>query len=283
VRDVVVTALVPVGPHHPELLRRAVGSLLAQTDPRWEALVVAERAVHDEVAHVLADELGDPRVVLERNPRSGLPAALNHGMGVARTTLVAILLGDDLWAPEAVATLREHHERHPDADVLHSGRVFVDAGDAPISSPHPPVAEVALEDFVGRSPVKHLICWRREAGLAVGGVDERIRHHGPDDYDFPWTLAEHGARFHAVDAPLYLHRDHREAPRLTTHVPRSVQERDLRRILRKHGVPRARARARVREARRTYLRQALFRSRLDRFVKERTGFDARLGWREPLR
>lgn len=279
--DALLTALVPVGPHHPDLLRRAIGSLLAQTDPHWEALVVAELLVRDDVQRTLDAALGDPRLRLAANPRPGLAAALNEGMRLARTEYVAILLGDDLWAPHAVATLREHHGRDPGADVLHSGRVFVDEHDAPISSVYRPVAGITLEDFTRRAPVKHLICWRRELGLAVGGLDERIRHHGPDDFDFPWTLAEHGARFHAVDEPLYLFRDHREGPRLTTHVPRSVQERELRHIFRKHGLPRAQARARLLRARRTYLRQALFRSRLHRFVKERMGFDPRRGWREP--
>jgi hypothetical protein len=112
-------------------------------------------------------------------------------------------------------------------------------------------------------------------------MDEAVRFVGPDDFDFPWTMAEHGARFHAVPEALYLARDHREGFRLTTHVPRSVQERELRRIFRKHGLPRAAARRRIAKARETYLRQCLYRNRLDRLLKRRSGFDARSGWREP--
>ena len=281
--DAVLTAIVPVGPHHPVFLRRALDSLLAQTDPRWRCIVVAEPEVRTTVADVLARALGDRRVRLIENERPGLAAACNAGMAAAESEFVALLLGDDMWSPQAVAVIAEHLRADPEADFLHSGRVYVDEDDAPISSPYRPVEDVTPETFAQTSPLKHLLCWRRELGLAVGGVDERIRFHGPDDYDFPWTMAEHGARFRAVPDALYLYRDHREAFRLTTHVPLSVQTRELRRMLRKHGLSRRAARQRIAKARATYLQQAVYRSRLDRWRKQRAGFDPRAGWREPYR
>jgi glycosyltransferase involved in cell wall biosynthesis len=277
----VVTAIVPVGHHHPPFLRRAVGSLFAQTDPDWEALVVAERAERAAIERVLAEALEDPRVTIVDNDRAGLAAAGNTGMRVATTAFVALLLGDDMWAPEAVATIAEHRDRHPDADFLHSGRVFVDEHDAPISSPYLPTGDATPEAFARYAPVKHLLCWRRELGLAIGGMDERLRWVGPDDFDFPWTMAERGAVFHAIPAPLYLHRDHREGFRLTTHAPRREQERELRYIFRKHGLPRAAQRRRIRQGRAGYLKQAIYRNRLDRRLKQLIGYDPRRGWREP--
>jgi hypothetical protein len=81
---------------------------------------------------------------------------------------------------------------HPDTDFFHSSRRVIDEQDQPLSSVHRSRAEFALTDFVGGSPVKHLLCWRRAKGLAVGGLDESLNSVGPDDYDFPWTMAEHG-------------------------------------------------------------------------------------------
>jgi hypothetical protein len=86
--------------------------------------------------------------------------------------------------------------------------------------------------------------------------------------------------FVAVPDCLYLYRDHRELFRLTTHLPLTTHTRELRRILRKHGVGRADVRHRVRQARGTYLRQCLYRSPLDRALKRMRGIDAREGWRE---
>ncbi|MBV9951237.1 MAG: hypothetical protein JO291_04760 [Acidimicrobiia bacterium] len=129
-----------------------------------------------------------------------------------------------------------------------------------MSGAYPAREDVTLDDFFTGAPVKHLLCWRRSMGIDAGGLDERSASVGPDDFDFPWTMAEHGARFQAVDACLYLYRDHRDGYRLTTHLPRRVHERELRRIFRKHGVPRREIRRRVLSARRSYLRQCLYRS-----------------------
>jgi O-antigen biosynthesis protein len=276
-----LTALLPVKAFHRSYLEQAVASVLAQTSPHWRLLVIAEPEVLADVAQVLDPMLDDGRVRLIASEGRRLAGALNTGICAADTAFVAIILGDDLWAPEAVAVLSSHIERFPDIDFFHSGRLFVDEHDRPLGPPHPPRDSFALDDFARGSPVKHLLCWRRDTALAIGGMDETLESVGPDDYDFPWSMAEAGARFMAIPACLYRYRDHRASFRLTTHLPRRVHVRALRRILRKHGVGRLRTEWRIMAARRTYLRQCLYRSRLDRWLKARVGFDLRRGWREP--
>lgn len=39
--------------------------------------------------------------------------------------------------------------------------------------------------------------------LACGGLDESLNSVWPDDYDLPWTMAEHGAMFKAISECLY--------------------------------------------------------------------------------
>jgi hypothetical protein len=129
-------------------------------------------------------------------------------------------------------------------------------------------------------PVKPLHCWRVSAALALGGMDESFGPHGGDDYDFPWSMAEHGARFSALQECLYLYRDHREHSRLTTHVPLDVQVSELARIFAKHGVSKERARVEIARRRDDYLRQALYATEEERRRKEAEGFDARAGWRQ---
>jgi hypothetical protein len=80
-----------------------------------------------------------------------------------------------------------------------------------------------------------------------------------------------------------VHRDHRDAFRLSTHIPRSVVLRDLRRLLRKHHVGILLTERVLWRARREYLRQCLYRNRLDRWLKLRSGFDPHSGWRQEYR
>lgn len=278
--DARLTALMPLRAYHPPFLARAIDSLRTQTSSRWRLLIIDDGATR---SHVLDDACADSRVELVRNQGRRLAAALNTGMRLATTEFVAELFADDMWSKDAVRILTEHIESHPHVDFFHSARVFIDERDEPISSVYPSRESFRLDEFPGGSPVKHLLCWRRRTGLAAGGIDESLNSVGPDDYDFPWCMAERGAVFKAIQEPLYLYRDHRECERLTTHLPLSVHKRELKRIMRKHHVPPARIERRIADAERGYLGQCLYRSRLDRWVKVARRHDPRQGWREPYR
>jgi len=278
-RDPTLTVLLPVKRYHEAFLRAAVGSVLDQTSQAWRLIVVTERAQVASLTAALAPALADPRLSLCVNEGRGLAGAFNTGMRRAPTDFVAILLGDDLWAPETVEVLGRRIADSPDADFLHSSRRYVDGAGRPISGVIAGRTSVSLADFAAGTPVKHLLCWRRDLALSFGGMDESI-DLGPDDFDFPWCMAEHGATFAAVPECLYVYRDHRDAYRLTTDVPRSRQARQLAAVLRKHGLDRAAIRDRVQAARRSYLRQALYSSALDRSIKRVTRTGARGGWRE---
>ena len=259
-----VTALMPLRHYEPRFLDEALDSLAGQTSPDWRLVVIAEPGDLVAFRMLLARRLEDPRVTLVANEGRKLAGAFNTGMRAATSEFVAILLADDRWAPHAVETLHASIRAHPEADFFHSGRRIIDGDGRALSGVYAPPDRVSAEDFVWAGVVKHLLCWRRAMALAAGGMDESLNSVGPDDYDFPWTMLEHGAVFRAVNDCLYLYRDHRDGYRLTTHLPRSVHLRELRRILRKHGVSERLIRERLRASKRGYLRECLYRNELHR-------------------
>jgi glycosyltransferase involved in cell wall biosynthesis len=282
VRDARVTILMPVRDYHRVYLARAVASVLDQTSSRWQLLVIDDGA-DTGLADVLAGAYADSRVrVIPSKPR-GFVAAMNTGMTHAATDFLSVLFADDMWASQAVDVLTTFIERFPEVDVFHASRMFIDEQDRPISDVQRARDTFTLADFEQGSPVKHPLCWRRDRALALGGLDASLPPIGIDDYDFPWSLAEAGARFMAVPDCLYLVRDHRDGFRLTTHVPLSVHVRALRRIMQKHGVGEAQVESWITEAKQGYLRQCLYRSRVDRWLKQALRHDPRRGWRESYR
>jgi glycosyltransferase involved in cell wall biosynthesis len=282
-RDTRVTVLLPLRHYHPQYLREALQSIFAQTSSDWRLLIVVEPEDVARFRSLLSDTLEDSRVRLVPSEGRKLAGAFNTGMRAAETEFVAILLGDDLWAPHAVETLQASILAHPEADFFHSGRRVIDGDGRHLSSVHPPTDHFEAADFIWKSPVKHLLCWRRTKALSFGGMDDSLNNVGPDDYDFPWTMLEHGAVFRSVPECLYLFRDHRDAYRLTTHLPRNVHLRELRRILRKHGVGTTLIAKRLWRAKRDYLRECLYRNRLDRWFKRVLRFDPKSGWRQEYR
>jgi glycosyltransferase involved in cell wall biosynthesis len=281
--DARITVLMPLKHYHPDYLEQSVRSVVQQTCGDWRLVIIAEPEDLGHFEQLLSAACADSRTCLIGNAGRKLAGAINSGMRYAQTEFVALLLADDLWAPDAVRVLNGYIGTHPDVDFFHTSRMVIDEHGRPISSVHASRATFTLEDFKRSSPVKHLLCWRRSKGLSAGGLDESLNSVGPDDYDFPWTMAEHGARFKAVHECLYYYRDHRECYRLTTHLPLSVHRRECRRIRRKHGVAWWERRRFVARAQRSYLRQCLYRNAIDQWIKEWFAYDARRGWRETYR
>lgn len=79
-------------------LDRALRSILTQTFPNWEALVVDDGSTDDTPQQV--GRIGDPRVRYIRQPRNrGVSAARNLGLRLSRGRLVTFLDSDDEYLP----------------------------------------------------------------------------------------------------------------------------------------------------------------------------------------
>lgn len=273
----------PVKAYHPRYLRLALDSLLAQTDPGWRLAIITERRLRRRLAAQIGPYLQDPRIACVSNEGRKLAGAFNTGMRHAPSEFVAILFGDDMWAPEAVAVLRRAIRSHPEVEFFHSSRRVIGDSGEPLSSVHRSRPDVRLEHFGSPSPVKHLLCWRRSKALSFGGMDESLDSVGPDDFDFPWSMAEEGAVFHAIPECLYIYRDHRSSERLTTHLPLNVHMREMRRIMHKHGMETAAIDSVIEAAQESYLRQCVYRTWRERWWRECLGLRPASVWRGTYR
>ncbi len=96
-----VSAVIPTH-DRPQLLLRAIRSVLAQSRPVLEVIVVVDGDAPATVA--VLETVGDPRLRYLVQPRSmGPGAARNAGVEAARGQWVAFLDDDDEWLPERIA------------------------------------------------------------------------------------------------------------------------------------------------------------------------------------
>ena len=106
---------------HAAYIRRALGSLVAQTVGGWELLVEDDGST-DDTGALLARERADPRIRYRRHPANrGLGAALNAGLDAARAPVVAYLPADDVWYPDHLDRLLATLDAAPDAVLAYSG------------------------------------------------------------------------------------------------------------------------------------------------------------------
>lgn len=113
-------------------IERAVDSVLGQTYPHVEAVVVDDGSTDETPAVMERRYGGDPRVRYIRQPNGGVSAARNTAFGHARGEFVAFLDSDDEWLPHKVELQVACLRRFPELGMVWTdmeaigpdGRVF---------------------------------------------------------------------------------------------------------------------------------------------------------------
>lgn len=106
------------------ILKRAIDSVLAQTYPNFELIVIDDGSTDNTME--LLSHYHDPRlVVLAPGKRGGAAAARNRGIEVAKGDYVAFQDSDDEWFLEKLDRQVTHIESYPDASVSVCGSLCV--------------------------------------------------------------------------------------------------------------------------------------------------------------
>ncbi|HEY3990289.1 MAG TPA: glycosyltransferase family 2 protein [Acidobacteriaceae bacterium] len=115
-----VSVVIPTR-NRPELVRRAVESVLAQTYRDFEIIVVIDGP--DAMTEAALGEFTDPRLrLLALAESQGGSDARNAGIAAAKGEWVAFLDDDDEWLPEKLARQLAHSAARPERPVFLASR-----------------------------------------------------------------------------------------------------------------------------------------------------------------
>ncbi len=174
-------------------LPRAIASVLAQNDVRFE-LVIVDDASHDGTADYLAT-LTDPRIRTLTAERNGGPsAARNLGLAAARASIVAFLDSDDVYRPGRLAAPLAVFAAEPGAvctlssAIRHDLKRSREARIPAVSLAAPAFEWALLCDLIPVEATSMTV--RRVPALAAGGFCERLRL--TEDREFLFRLARYG-------------------------------------------------------------------------------------------
>ncbi|MHB2149826.1 glycosyltransferase family 2 protein [Calditrichota bacterium LG25] len=119
-----ISVIIPVY-NRPQMVKRAIESVLAQTEAAHEILVINDGST-DETPRIL--EKFGKRITVINQAHKGVSAARNTGIRLARGEWIALLDSDDEWLPEKLAMAREFHESHPQYLIFQSQEIWIRHG-----------------------------------------------------------------------------------------------------------------------------------------------------------
>jgi len=169
------------------VLWRAVQSVLAQTEARWELLVVDDGSTDD--TGLLMEEFRDARVRVAKTENRGPSAARNLGWRMTGAPYVAYLDSDNTWHPEFLSTMLDAVESHPTKVLWYCGQHTTmwrrdTSGRWTLEQEQDdPRAQYSVEDVLQlKGADTNCMVHKREMLAEVGGWDEECPWL--EDWDF---------------------------------------------------------------------------------------------------
>ncbi len=189
----------------PEWLRAAVDSMLSQTVPPSEFVIVEDGPLTDELyKEIVRLETGSPGLfrVVSYPKNRGLGYALREGMDACTRTVVARMDSDDLARPERMEVQLSLMEGRG-LDMVGSQVVeFVESPDQPVAATDLPEGHDAIVSYSKRrNPFRHPpMTFRRERVLEAGSYSSEFLYF--EDWDLFNRMLAIGCRAANVHEPL---------------------------------------------------------------------------------
>lgn len=197
--------IVPVWHPDPAQLQESIDSVLAQTDPSWQLILVADGPQLAAVQAILGaaatpghNGKGDVQVHY-RATQGGIVAASNDAIAAATGEFVAFLDNDDVLASHALEAFSTVLEDHDDVDVMYSDEDKYDLGGRRVDPFHKPAW--SPERLRSQMYLGHLCAYRRSLVNEVGCL--RPEYDGAQDHDLALRVTELARRIVHVPQVLY--------------------------------------------------------------------------------
>lgn len=176
-------------------------SVLAQTDDRWEAVLVMDGTT-DQRTREIFEHINHPKLRKYEMPCNAGPyPTRNKAFELTETPYHFYLDGDDQLLPDAVTWVLDGFARHPEAGVVYGDYELFGARSGIWQYPH----ELTAERLVEGQCVPGGSAYRKKVWEQLGGLAEELAS-GNADYDFIIGVAERGIEVFHCGRAFYRYR-----------------------------------------------------------------------------
>lgn len=192
----------------PRFLSQAIQSVLSQTYPSLEVIVVEDGVAGD--ASPVVRSFDDPRLRYVWQHHAGRSAARNRGMQVAQGRYIAFLDDDDLYLPSKLASQVAFLEVHPELELVGSGARIVNEEGEVLGRWRPwlDVPDLTLLRCLYSCPLAPSMVLLRRRALARLAVWFDPEMHLAEDTDFFVRLLQAGCHMAWLPELLSAYRVH---------------------------------------------------------------------------
>ncbi len=200
-----ISVLTPVYDPPPEIFRATLASVLGQTWPHWEWLIVDNASKDTSVRAMLDEAAQDVRVRVIRSPKNlGIVGGMRRCLEEATGEFIVPLDHDDVLVDDALEVVVRTLEANPNTRFLYSDEDVL-ARDRPIAPYFRPDWDPVLN--LSTSYIFHLCAFRRDDAERLGVFSDRAAEY-VQDWDTVFRFVADGAGLLHVPEVLYHWRAH---------------------------------------------------------------------------
>lgn len=192
----------------PEYLELAIDSMLRQTIPPEQFVIVVDGAVPDKIGKIIVEHEKDKALftVLWLKENKGLANALNKGLNVCRNEYVARMDADDISLPSRCEKELEYFAKIKDLVICgcNIDEFYEDINNIKASRTVPAEYKSIMKFMRKRQPFNHpTVMYKKSCVLACGGYPLLRRK---EDFDLFSRMLKKGYYALNIDESLYLYR-----------------------------------------------------------------------------
>lgn len=176
-------------------LREAVDSILAQTLPDFEFIIVDDGSTDDSAA--ILDSYTDARMVRLKNERNiGLTESLNRGLAVVRGTYLTRMDADDISVPDRFERQFVFLNAHPQVGMVGSNMTSIDAAGQPLYGGRPEFETGASDGYMRwmlhwANPIPHVTIFMRADILKNHHLQYDPAYNTVEEFELWTRLIQH--------------------------------------------------------------------------------------------
>ncbi len=163
----------------------AIESVLVQTYPNWELIIVDDGSTDDTEKVVTG--FVDQRIIYIKNEGNlGIQKTLNRGIALAKGEYIARIDDDDRWIDkEKLSTQVQFLGLHPEYVLVGTGAILVTSHENEVSRYLLPESDYAIRNrMLGKNCFAHsTVMYTKSAVDEVGGYSEQTQKRHIEDYD----------------------------------------------------------------------------------------------------